>query len=79
MDNCKQLLPQCFDAGHHFGGGLEARLCALEYLRCNIQNQNDWALIEAQIIDYLKEQSVTTGQIDQELRKARSLLEAWLP
>ncbi len=77
--DCKLLLPQCFDARHRLGSGLEARLAAVEYLRCNVQHQNGWMEIEAQIIDHLKEQSVPTGQIDQELRTAKSLLESWLP
>jgi len=78
-EDCKDILPGCFDGASRFANDLRSREGAVEYLHCHVVKITPWPEAKQEIGDYLRSKNVPEAQIVEELGKANSLLGPWMP
>ena len=78
-EDCKELLPGCFNGLYNFAIDLRSRDGAVEYLHCHVVKITPWPEAKQQIGDYLRSKNVPEAQIVEELGRAHSLLGPWMP
>jgi hypothetical protein len=76
--DCKEHLAGCFGPGYDFAGTPDTRLAALDYLRCNVENQNVWLEMRQDIQDYLRNMTAPENEIARQLKRAENMLSPWV-
>ena len=76
---CEDLVPGCFGSGTTlFADRAFDRDSALKYLTCCHKAHLSWKEVETQIRTYLARKGILPELVEQQVQRARDLMQAWL-